>query len=147
MNCVVCLKIVCFCYSDVAAVGDSNGSEGESQSMPNKDMSSFYQDQRVQQPCHLSSSIYYGGQDIYSYPPSTQSPGFNSMVRVFVCFAFCFFLLKNCWFYHLTLWIRFFKNFPRNNANTVCELWTWDSSSLSLSLSRILEIPVDYGWS
>ncbi|BBH06206.1 hypothetical protein Prudu_017784 [Prunus dulcis] len=61
-------------------VGDSNGSEGESQNMPNKDMSSFYQDQRVQQPCHLSSSIYYGGQDIYSYPQSTQSPGFNSVM-------------------------------------------------------------------
>ncbi|VVA25374.1 PREDICTED: CISIN_1g031376mg [Prunus dulcis] len=100
-------------------VGDSNGSEGESQNMPNKDMSSFYQDQRVQQPCHLSSSIYYGGQDIYSYPQSTQSPGFNSVVRIFVCFAFCFFLLNNCWFYQLTLRIRFFKNFPGNNANTV----------------------------
>ncbi|BFG36286.1 hypothetical protein CerSpe_225600 [Prunus speciosa] len=62
-------------------VGDSNGSEGESQSMPNQDMNSFYQDQRVQQPCHLSSSIYYGGQDIYSHPQSTQSPGFNSMYK------------------------------------------------------------------
>ncbi|XP_057475838.1 uncharacterized protein LOC130763838 isoform X1 [Actinidia eriantha] len=54
------------------------GSEGENQSIPNRDTSHFYQEQAVQ-PCHLSSSIYYGGQDIYShsqnsqgYEPSTQ---------------------------------------------------------------------------
>ncbi|XP_059428357.1 uncharacterized protein LOC132162117 [Corylus avellana] len=46
--------------------------DGESQSMPNRDMSSIYQEQRVQ-PCHLSSSIYYGGQETYSHPQSTQS--------------------------------------------------------------------------
>ncbi|XP_057511946.1 uncharacterized protein LOC130794042 isoform X2 [Actinidia eriantha] len=45
--------------------------EGENQSIPNRDMSHFYQEQRVQ-PCHLSSSIYYGGQDIYSHPQNTQ---------------------------------------------------------------------------
>ncbi|KAJ6699532.1 PLANT/T7H20-70 PROTEIN [Salix purpurea] len=45
----------------------SKRNEGESQSTPNKDMSSIYQEQRVQ-PCHLSSSIYYGGQDIYHHP-------------------------------------------------------------------------------
>ncbi|KAF5953709.1 hypothetical protein HYC85_006565 [Camellia sinensis] len=48
----------------------TQGSEGES--FPNKDMSHFYQEQRVQ-PCHLSSSIYYGGQDIYSHPQNTQA--------------------------------------------------------------------------
>jgi len=47
-------------------------SDGESQSMPNRDISSIYQEQRVQ-PCHLSSSIYYGGQETYSHPQSTQS--------------------------------------------------------------------------
>ncbi|XP_041026374.1 uncharacterized protein LOC121266570 [Juglans microcarpa x Juglans regia] len=50
----------------------SKSSDSESQCMPNRDMSSIYQEQRVQ-PCHLSSSIYYGGQDIYSHPQSTQS--------------------------------------------------------------------------
>uniref|UniRef100_A0A2N9HQQ9 Uncharacterized protein n=1 Tax=Fagus sylvatica TaxID=28930 RepID=A0A2N9HQQ9_FAGSY len=47
-------------------------SDGESQSMPNRDMSSIYPEQRVQ-PCPLSSSIFYGGQDICSNPQSTQS--------------------------------------------------------------------------
>ncbi|XP_062166702.1 uncharacterized protein LOC133873014 [Alnus glutinosa] len=46
--------------------------DSESQSMPNRDMSSIYQEQRVQ-PCHLSSSIYYGGQETYSHPQNTQS--------------------------------------------------------------------------
>uniref|UniRef100_A0A5B6YRC9 Uncharacterized protein n=1 Tax=Davidia involucrata TaxID=16924 RepID=A0A5B6YRC9_DAVIN len=47
-------------------------SEGESQRIPNMNKNSFYQEERVQ-PCHLSSSIYYGGQDIYSHPQNTQS--------------------------------------------------------------------------
>ncbi|KAJ1376454.1 hypothetical protein SESBI_49918, partial [Sesbania bispinosa] len=57
----------------------SKGNDGVAQNTENKDMSSLYQDQRVQ-PCHLSSSIYYGGQDIYSFPQSTQNAGLNSMV-------------------------------------------------------------------
>ncbi|KAG5060227.1 hypothetical protein AAZX31_01G095700 [Glycine max] len=56
----------------------SKGYGSEAPNAVNKDMSSIYQDQRVQ-PCHLSSSIYYGGQDIYSNPQSTQNEGFNSM--------------------------------------------------------------------
>ncbi|CAK9151425.1 unnamed protein product [Ilex paraguariensis] len=52
--------------------------EGESQSMPNKDSSLFYQDEKVQ-PCHLSSSIYYGGQDVYSRPQNTQKPGYSNL--------------------------------------------------------------------
>uniref|UniRef100_A0A5B6YQV5 Uncharacterized protein n=1 Tax=Davidia involucrata TaxID=16924 RepID=A0A5B6YQV5_DAVIN len=52
-------------------------SEGENQSIPNRDMSSFYQEERVQ-PCHLSSSIYYGGQDIYSRPQNSQSSGYST---------------------------------------------------------------------
>ena len=59
---------------------DSYGKEG-SQGTPNKDMSSYYQDQRVQQPCHLSSSIYYGGQDIYNHPQNSHNPGINSMFK------------------------------------------------------------------
>lgn len=51
------------------------------ESIPNRDISSIYQEQRVQ-PCHLSSSIYYGGQDVYSHPQNTQSPGLNSTVSM-----------------------------------------------------------------
>ncbi|KAK2642050.1 hypothetical protein Ddye_023813 [Dipteronia dyeriana] len=34
-----------------------------------KDRSYMFQEERAE-PCHLSSSLYYGGQDIYSYSPS-----------------------------------------------------------------------------
>uniref|UniRef100_A0A2P2QP71 Uncharacterized protein MANES_09G098500 n=1 Tax=Rhizophora mucronata TaxID=61149 RepID=A0A2P2QP71_RHIMU len=60
--------------------GSSKSNEGGNQSTPNKDMSSIYQDQRVQ-PCHLSSSIYYGGQDIYNHPQSSQGSSLNSMFK------------------------------------------------------------------
>ncbi|KAL2956360.1 hypothetical protein AAZX31_18G079200 [Glycine max] len=36
-------------------------------------------EQRLQ-PCQLSSSIHYGGQDIYSCPKSTQDSGYNSLL-------------------------------------------------------------------
>ncbi|XP_015897037.1 uncharacterized protein LOC107430685 isoform X2 [Ziziphus jujuba] len=55
-------------------------SESDSHNVPDRDMSSIYQEQRVQ-PCHLSSSIYYGGQDIYSHPQSTQNQGLNSVFK------------------------------------------------------------------
>ncbi|KAJ7961346.1 Plant/T7H20-70 protein [Quillaja saponaria] len=58
--------------------GTFRRNEGEFQSTPNRDTSSIYQEQKVQ-PCHLSSSIYYGGQDIYSQPQSTQNTELNSM--------------------------------------------------------------------
>ncbi|KAJ6331605.1 hypothetical protein OIU76_010062 [Salix suchowensis] len=58
----------------------SKRNEGESQSTPNKDMSSIYQEQRVQ-PCHLSSSIYYGGQDIYHHPQSSHTSSMNPVVK------------------------------------------------------------------
>ncbi|KAM1798782.1 hypothetical protein ACFX12_032817 [Malus domestica] len=65
-----------------AADGASKESEGESKSISNKDIiNSIYRDQRVQQPCHLSSSIYYGGQDIYSYSQSNQGPEYNSTYK------------------------------------------------------------------
>ncbi|KAF5940920.1 hypothetical protein HYC85_022087 [Camellia sinensis] len=52
--------------------------EGENQNIHNRDMSPFYQEQRVQ-PCDLSSSIYYGGQDIYSQPQTTQGSGYSTV--------------------------------------------------------------------
>ncbi|ESW05939.1 hypothetical protein PHAVU_010G005600 [Phaseolus vulgaris] len=58
----------------------SKGSSSKAQNSVNKDMSSIYQDQRVQ-PCHLSSSIYYGGQDICPSPQSTHNEGFNSLYQ------------------------------------------------------------------
>ncbi|CAI0540427.1 unnamed protein product [Linum tenue] len=43
------------------------------------------------EPCHLSSSIYYGGQENYSQSPSSQSPGSYPIVlyitRTLDCFA------------------------------------------------------------
>ncbi|XP_058739689.1 uncharacterized protein LOC131611867 [Vicia villosa] len=58
----------------------SKGSEGETEEKTNKDMSYVYQEQRVQ-PCQLSSSIYYGGQDVYSHPQSTRGSGSNTMYK------------------------------------------------------------------
>ncbi|XVE61968.1 hypothetical protein DITRI_Ditri06bG0081100 [Diplodiscus trichospermus] len=58
----------------------SKGHEGENQNIANRDRSSIYQEQRVQ-PCHLSSSIYYGGQDVYYLPQSSQGSGLNSMYK------------------------------------------------------------------
>jgi len=52
-------------------------SEGEYQSLHNKDSNPYYQEQSVQ-PCHLSSSIYYGGQDVYSHPQNTQASGYST---------------------------------------------------------------------
>lgn len=52
---------------------DALSKESESQRQQNRDTGSIYYEQRVQQPCHLSSSIYYGGQDIYSHPQGTES--------------------------------------------------------------------------
>ncbi|KAK7256810.1 hypothetical protein RIF29_30316 [Crotalaria pallida] len=54
--------------------------DGETPSNARKDMSSIYQEQRVQ-PCHLSSSIYYGGQDIYSQPQSTRDSTLNFLYK------------------------------------------------------------------
>ncbi|XP_014515076.1 uncharacterized protein LOC106772942 isoform X2 [Vigna radiata var. radiata] len=55
----------------------SKGSGSEAQNTVNN-TSSIYQDQRVQ-PCHLSSSIYYGGQDICPSPQSTHNEGFSTL--------------------------------------------------------------------
>ncbi|KDP24533.1 hypothetical protein JCGZ_25097 [Jatropha curcas] len=58
----------------------SKSNEGESHNMPSRDTNSIYQEQRVQ-PCHLSSSIYYGGQDIYHHPQNSQSSNMTSMFK------------------------------------------------------------------
>lgn len=55
-------------------------SEGENISNPNKDRSSFYQEEKVQ-PCHLSSSIYYGGQEVYSQPQNPHSSGYTTFSK------------------------------------------------------------------
>ncbi|XVF55172.1 hypothetical protein PTKIN_Ptkin06aG0015400 [Pterospermum kingtungense] len=58
----------------------SKGHEGENENIANRDViSSIYQEQRVMQPCHLSSSIYYGGQDVFYYPQSSQGSGISSV--------------------------------------------------------------------
>ncbi|KAL5817067.1 hypothetical protein ACOSQ3_025445 [Xanthoceras sorbifolium] len=48
--------------------------EGATCNTPSKDRSSMFQEERAE-PCHLSSSLYYGGQDIYSNSPSCHAPG------------------------------------------------------------------------
>uniref|UniRef100_A0A803PUB4 Uncharacterized protein n=1 Tax=Cannabis sativa TaxID=3483 RepID=A0A803PUB4_CANSA len=45
--------------------------EVERCSIPYKDRSLIHQEERLE-PCHLSSSIYYGGQDVYSQSHSSQ---------------------------------------------------------------------------
>lgn len=57
--------------------GNSKYKEGRSQSTSSREMGSFYQEQRTD-PCHLSSSIYYGGQDVCTQNPGT---GFNSSLK------------------------------------------------------------------
>ncbi|XP_042053136.1 uncharacterized protein LOC121798279 isoform X1 [Salvia splendens] len=52
-------------------VADRNAVGGQNQ---RKDDVSYYTDEKVQ-PFHYSSSIYYGGQDVYSRPESAQNPG------------------------------------------------------------------------
>ncbi|XP_021715431.1 uncharacterized protein LOC110683384 [Chenopodium quinoa] len=39
----------------------------------NKERSTIYQ-QEGGEPCYLSSSLYYGGRDMYSKPPTNQNP-------------------------------------------------------------------------
>ncbi|KAL6520944.1 hypothetical protein OROGR_017513 [Orobanche gracilis] len=56
-----------------SAKKDSNGVGGEGQNQggtAGKEVRSYFQDEKVQ-PFHYSSSIYYGGQDVYDRPPET----------------------------------------------------------------------------
>ncbi|CAI9098331.1 OLC1v1034958C1 [Oldenlandia corymbosa var. corymbosa] len=71
---------------------ENNGLVGQGEHMndPNKARSSFYQENKVQQPCHLSSSIYYGGQDVYAQPQNTQSSVYSTVSSYHVkllCYA------------------------------------------------------------
>ncbi|KAG8376964.1 hypothetical protein BUALT_Bualt09G0118900 [Buddleja alternifolia] len=54
-----------------------SGGGGQNKSTTSKDNSSYYQEEKVQ-PFHYSSSIYYGGQDVYSRPESVQNPTFTT---------------------------------------------------------------------
>ncbi|GAY37979.1 hypothetical protein CUMW_033190 [Citrus unshiu] len=47
--------------------------ESASCNIPNKDKSYIFKEERAE-PCHLSSSLYYGGQDIYSHSLDTRTP-------------------------------------------------------------------------
>ncbi|MFX6536201.1 hypothetical protein ABTG41_18395, partial [Acinetobacter baumannii] len=53
------------------------GGESQSQDTMSNHLSSYYEDEKVQ-PFHYSSSIYYGGQDVYSRPQSAQNPGLTT---------------------------------------------------------------------
>ena len=46
---------------------------GTTGKLPNKDEPIFREERG--EPCHLSSSLYYGGQDVYSHSPGTHSSG------------------------------------------------------------------------
>ncbi|XP_010553267.1 PREDICTED: uncharacterized protein LOC104823400 [Tarenaya hassleriana] len=47
--------------------------EGEYKGTADKETKWFYEEQRMQHPCNLSSSIYYGGQDILPLPRTDAS--------------------------------------------------------------------------
>ncbi|KAL0347367.1 UNVERIFIED_CONTAM: hypothetical protein Scaly_1752700 [Sesamum calycinum] len=66
-------------WSAKSGVSDNKavGGEGQSQDTTSKVISSYFQEEKVQ-PFHYSSSIYYGGQDVYSRPQSAQNPGFTT---------------------------------------------------------------------
>lgn len=67
-----------FMYAD----GSANHTQKESHEMKNKDMSSIYPEQRAQ-PCQFTSSIYYGGQDVYAHPQNSHNSVAKSTVSVF----------------------------------------------------------------
>ncbi|KAL3839473.1 hypothetical protein ACJIZ3_024064 [Penstemon smallii] len=62
-------------WSAKTGVSDKNGlnSGDQRQGTTSKDMDSYYQEENVQ-PCHYSSSIYYGGQDVYTRPNNAHNP-------------------------------------------------------------------------
>lgn len=69
-----------FCHNTCIAISG----EGTRYSMiPNKDRSSVLQEERVE-PCHLSSSLYYGGQDVYSQSPSAQTSASYPIVSLYL---------------------------------------------------------------
>ncbi|MBA0861325.1 hypothetical protein Goshw_026822 [Gossypium schwendimanii] len=63
-------------HSLISISGNSSkGHEGENKNMGNRNI---YEEQRVE-PCHLSSSIYYGGQDVCFNPRSREDLELNSV--------------------------------------------------------------------
>ncbi|KAI3423303.1 uncharacterized protein J3R85_011151 [Psidium guajava] len=66
--------------SKSGALDDTSKVSGGGQTMWSRDMGTSYQEQRVQ-PCHLSSSIFYGGQENYCHPSSTQGSGLNPALK------------------------------------------------------------------
>lgn len=120
----VMLGFICVCdnswFLSVCAGDYSNGNAVEGQSTQIKD-SSYYYDQRSQQPCHLSSSIYYGGQDIYHQPQNSQDSS-NSTVRVSF-FLFFYYLLPLKQF--STIGCCKYRNFSFSNAAEIPLCLTW----------------------
>ncbi|KAK8617217.1 hypothetical protein V6N13_080135 [Hibiscus sabdariffa] len=51
----------------------NSGHEGKSQSAANKEESSFFMEPCIPPPCHLSSSIFYGAQDIFPIPQTKKN--------------------------------------------------------------------------
>ncbi|KAJ7980796.1 Plant/T7H20-70 protein [Quillaja saponaria] len=45
-----------------------------------KNRSANFQERKME-PCHLSSSLYYGGQDIYSQSPNTYTSGLHPNIK------------------------------------------------------------------
>ncbi|KAK6126021.1 hypothetical protein DH2020_040248 [Rehmannia glutinosa] len=65
-----------------ATVSDNNAQckQGQSWSTTSKDKGLYYQEEKVE-PFHYSSSIYYGGQDVYSPPQSAQNSGLTTFSK------------------------------------------------------------------
>ncbi|KAF2291711.1 hypothetical protein GH714_035311 [Hevea brasiliensis] len=60
--------------------GSATTGEAASYNMPNKEKNSIFMEERAE-PCHLSSSLYYGGHDNYSQPPSSHISGSYPMFK------------------------------------------------------------------
>ncbi|XP_073286422.1 uncharacterized protein [Primulina huaijiensis] len=56
---------------------DVSSGEGRSQNTTNKEMNPYHHEQKAH-PFHYNSSIYYGGQDVYSRPPTAPNPCFTT---------------------------------------------------------------------
>ncbi|CAA3002127.1 Hypothetical predicted protein [Olea europaea subsp. europaea] len=66
-------------WSAMTGFPDNNAliNEGQSQSSRSKDVNSYFQEEKTK-PCNYSSSIYYGGQDLYTFPESTKGSSFTT---------------------------------------------------------------------
>lgn len=89
---------LCYFLGTDSIFKDNNGGAHNTK---NTDMSCLYQNHNVH-TCHLSSSIFYGGQDIYPQTQSSQNASFNFLVsdnafnNIFnLCIVYIFILLIN----------------------------------------------------